>query len=130
MQLRPYQTQTVEHIIAHHRTNIFLPMGGGKTLAVLTALDWLSLTEDVFPVLVVAPLRVARSTWPDEIQKWPHLRHLTVSVITGNIAQRWKALDTDADILCINYDNLEWLAKACDGRCRPRCRGCSCSSRR
>jgi SNF2 family DNA or RNA helicase len=116
MQLRPYQLQTVEHIIAHHRTNIFLPMGGGKTLAVLTALDMLSLTEDVFPVLVVAPLRVARSTWPDEIQKWPHLRHLTVSVITGNIGERNKALDTDADILCINYDNLEWLAKACDGR--------------
>ena len=116
MQLRPYQEQMIDHIVANPRTNLFVPMGAGKTVSVLTALDMLSLTEDVFPVLVVAPLRVARSTWPDEIQKWPHLRHLTVSVITGNIGERNKALDTDADILCINYDNLEWLAKACDGR--------------
>jgi hypothetical protein len=89
MQLRPYQSQMVEHIIDRPRTNLFVPMGAGKTVSVLTALDMLSLVEDVFPVLVVAPLRVARSTWPDEIQKWPHLRHLTVSAITGNIAQRY-----------------------------------------
>lgn len=116
MKLRPYQEQMVGHLIANPRTNLFCPMGSGKTSAVLTAIDTLSILEDVFPVLVVAPLRVARSTWPDEIQKWPHLRHLTVSVITGNIQQRLKALDTDADILCINYDNLEWLATACGDR--------------
>ena len=116
MKLRPYQEQMVDHLIANPRTNLFCPMGSGKTSAVLTAIDTLSILEDVFPVLVVAPLRVARSTWPDEIQKWPHLRHLTVSVITGNIQQRLKALDTDADILCINYDNLEWLATACGDR--------------
>ncbi len=114
--LRPYQEQIVDHIIANPRTNLLCPMGSGKTLSVLTALDALSLVEDVFPVLVVAPLRVAKSTWPDEIQKWAHLRHLTVSVITGNIRQRWKALDTDADIVCINYDNLVWLAEACGDR--------------
>lgn len=114
--LRPYQDQIIDHIIANPRTNLFVPMGGGKTLSTLTALDALSLVEDVFPVLVVAPLRVAKSTWPDEIQKWAHLRHLTVSVITGNIRQRWKALDTAADIVCINYDNLVWLAEACGDR--------------
>ena len=116
MQLRPYQEQMVDHILSNPRTNLFCPMGAGKTLAVLTALDHLSLLEDTFPVLVDAPLRVAKSTWPDEIQKWAHLRHLTVSVITGNIQQRWKALDTDADIVCINYDNLVWLAEACGDR--------------
>lgn len=116
MQLRPYQEQIVDHILQHPRTNLFVPMGAGKTVSVLTALDTLSLLDDVFPVLVVAPLRVARSTWPDEISKWAHLKHLTVSVITGSIAQRWKALDTDADIVCINYDNLVWLAEACGDR--------------
>ena len=115
MNLRPYQQQIVDHIMAHPRTNLFVPMGAGKTVSVLTALDGLSLLEDVFPVLVVAPLRVARSTWPDEVTKWAHLNHLTVSVITGNIRQRWKALDTDADIVCINYDNLVWLADAVGG---------------
>jgi SNF2 family DNA or RNA helicase len=109
MQLRPYQDQMIDHIVAHPRTNLFVPMGAGKTVSVLTALDMLSLTEDVFPVLVVAPLRVARSTWPDEIQKWPHLRHLTVSVITGSVAERAAALATPADVYTINYDNLEWL---------------------
>jgi len=116
MQLRPYQLQAVEWIIDHPRTNLFIPMGGGKTLSVLTALDLLTMTEDPFPVLVVAPLRVANSTWPDEVKKWAHLRHLDVSVITGNIQQRNKALDTDAEILCTNYDNLEWLAEACGDR--------------
>lgn len=116
MKLRPYQEQIVDHILQHSRTNLFVPMGAGKTVSVLTALDTLSLLDDVFPVLVVAPLRVARSTWPDEIAKWAHLKHLTVSVITGSIAQRWKALDTDADIVCINYDNLVWLAEACGDR--------------
>lgn len=102
--------------MAHPRTNLFVPMGAGKTVSVLTALDALSLLEDVFPVLVVAPLRVARATWPDEVTKWAHLNHLKVSVITGNIRQRWKALDTDADVVCINYDNLVWLEEACGDR--------------
>lgn len=116
MKLHAYQHQIVDFLIANPRSNLFSPMGSGKSLAVLTAINTLSVLEDIFPVLVVAPLRVARSTWPDEIQKWPHLKHLTVSVITGNIQQRLKALDTDADILCINYDNLEWLATACGDR--------------
>ena len=116
MKLRPYQEQIVDHILQHPRTNLFVPMGAGKTVSVLTALDTLSLLDDVFPALVIAPLRVARSTWPDEVQKWAHLRHLKVSVVTGNIRQRGKALDTDADIICTNYDNLVWLAEACGDR--------------
>lgn len=112
LELRPYQQQIVDHVIANKRTNLFVPMGSGKTVSLLTAITKLAETEEIFPVLVVAPLRVACTTWPDEIQKWPHLKHLTVSVITGNIRQRWKALDTDADIICINYENLEWLKSA------------------
>jgi SNF2 family DNA or RNA helicase len=115
--LRPYQTEMVDHLIANPRTNLFVPMGAGKTVSVLTAINTLSVLEDVFPVLVVAPLRVARATWPDEIAKWPHLKHLTVSVITGDNHRRSKALFfTEADIYCINYDNLEWLATACGDR--------------
>jgi SNF2 family DNA or RNA helicase len=68
--------------------------------------------EDTYPALVLAPLRVARSTWPDEIQKWPHLSHLRVSIITGTPKQRQKALDTPADIYTTNFDNLVWLRTA------------------
>jgi SNF2 family DNA or RNA helicase len=110
--LRPYQRQIVGHICTNKRTNLFVPMGGGKTMAVLTALDLLDLAEDVFPALVVAPLRVAVSTWPAEITKWAHLRRLRVSVITGSPAERGAALRRPADIYCINYDNLQWLAEA------------------
>jgi SNF2 family DNA or RNA helicase len=101
----------VDHIIANPRTNLFCPMGSGKSLSVLTALNILSVLEDALPALVVAPLRVANSTWPDEVEKWPHLRHLRVSVVTGTPDQRSRALQVEADIYCINYDNLAWLAE-------------------
>ena len=107
--LRPYQHQIVDYIVDNPRCKLFVPMGLGKTVSTLTALDRLSLVEGVFPALVVAPLRVAQSTWPDEIAKFPHLRHLKVSVVVGTPAQRRAALRKKADIYCINYDNLTWL---------------------
>ena len=107
-----YQQEAMAHLYKVRRSALWMPMGGGKTVSTLTALDNLSTVEDVFPVLVLAPLRVARSTWPDEVAKWPHLSHLRVSVITGTPKQRQAALDTPADIYCTNYDNLVWLRTA------------------
>lgn len=107
--LRPYQHNIIDFILDHKRCNLFVPMGMGKTLSTLTALDLLMLVEDVTPVLVLAPLRVAASTWPDEIKKWPHLRHLRISVVVGTPAERRAALRAKADIYCMNYDNLVWL---------------------
>ena len=86
-------------------------MGGGKTVATLTALDNLSLVDDVFPALVLAPLRVARSVWPEEAVKWSHLKHLRVSPILGAASERAAALRRPADIYTMNYDNLQWLLK-------------------
>ena len=99
------------HLYKVRRSALWMPMGGGKTVTTLTALDNLSVVEDVFPALVLAPLRVARSTWPEEVKKWPHLSHLRVSVITGTPKQRERALAEEADIYCTNYDNLVWLRK-------------------
>ncbi len=107
----PYQQEARAHLYKVRRSALWMPMGGGKTVTTLTALDNLSLLEDVFPALVLAPLRVARSTWPEEVAKWPHLKHLRVSVITGTPKQRERALAKDADIYCTNYDNLVWLRK-------------------
>jgi SNF2 family DNA or RNA helicase len=106
------------------RSALWMPMGGGKTVTTLTALDNMSAVDDVYPVLVLAPLRVARSTWPDEVGKWDHLSHLRVSVITGTPKQRERALAKEADIYCTNYDNLKWLRDqpwATRGRSRPWC---------
>jgi SNF2 family DNA or RNA helicase len=104
-----YQQEAMAHLYNVRRSALWMPMGGGKTVTTLTALDNLSLVEDVFPALVLAPLRVARSTWPDEVAKWPHLSHLRVSVVTGTPKQRQAALDVPADIYTTNYDNLVWL---------------------
>jgi SNF2 family DNA or RNA helicase len=107
--LRPYQWDMVDYIVQHPRSNLFAGMGLGKTVSTLTAIDHLSMIEDIYPVLVLGPLRVVASTWPDEIRHWPHLRHLTCSVVTGTAAQRLAALKAPADIYCMNYDNLVWL---------------------
>ncbi|EWS76895.1 hypothetical protein AF72_13805, partial [Xylella taiwanensis] len=88
MTLRPYQHRIVDFILTHPRCNLFVPMGLGKTVSTLTALDVLILAEAVTPILVVAPLRVAASTWPDEVAKFPHLRHLRVAVAVGSAAVR------------------------------------------
>jgi SNF2 family DNA or RNA helicase len=64
---------------------------------------------EVHRVLVIAPLRVARDTWPAEIQKWSHLRSLTYAVAVGTVKERKAAMLQSADITIINRENLQWL---------------------
>jgi len=111
-----YQRPAMQWLYDKPRCALWMPMGGGKTVTTLTALDNLSLIEDVYPVLVLAPLRVAKTTWPDEVKKWPHLSHLRVSVICGSAAERQAALDVPADIYTMNFDNLVWLREALGDR--------------
>jgi len=116
-QLRDYQREIVQYLGTKRRCNLFVPMGLGKTVSTLTAIDLLQFTEDVLPALVIAPLRVAQNTWPDEVKKWPHLRHLRVSAIVGSALQREAALHAPADIYTINYENLVWLVDTLAGAC-------------
>ena len=82
----------------------------GKTVTTLTAIrDLMYDTFEVKRVLVVAPLRVARDTWPEEIRKWDHLKDLTCSVVVGSVAERRRALQKKADIYIVNRENLAWL---------------------
>lgn len=106
-----YQREALDWLYARPRTALWMPMGGGKTVTTLTALDALDLVEAVYPVLVLAPKRVAISTWPDEVAKWPHLKRLRVSVINGTPKQRQAALDAPADVYTMAYDNLSWLCE-------------------
>lgn len=64
---------------------------------------------NVHRILVVAPLRVARNTWSDEIEKWDHLHHLTFAIAVGSEKERLEALKKQADITMINRENLQWL---------------------
>lgn len=86
----------------------------GKTVTTLTAIrDLMYDTFEVKRVLVVAPLRVARDTWPEEIRKWDHLKDLICSVVVGSVAERRRALQKKADIYIVNRENLVWLYEHC-----------------
>lgn len=107
-----YQRDIIEFIHKRERCAVWAGMGTGKTATTLLALDYLSAVDDnIFPVLVIAPLRVALSTWPDEVAKWENFSHLKVVPITGTLAQRERALRLKADIYTTNYENLLWLAQ-------------------
>ena len=73
------------------------------------ALEYLSLVEEVYPVLILAPLRVAKTTWPGEVEKWQETSHLRVVPVVGDSKARVKALSTPADIYTTNYEQLTWL---------------------
>ena len=105
-----YQKYAIEYIKFHPITALFLDMGLGKTVTTLTAIrDLMYDAFEVKRVLVIAPLRVARDTWPDELRKWDHLKELTCSVVVGPVAERRRALQQDADIYIVNRENLAWL---------------------
>lgn len=107
---RPYQALGLEFMLQRPRCALWASMGAGKTAIVLTALDLLELVEPG-PALVIAPLRVAQSTWPDEAARWSHLKHLVVSPVIGTAAQRLAALSRPAQVYTINYENLPWLVE-------------------
>lgn len=108
--MRAYQALMTEHILRTPRCALWAGMGMGKTAAVLTALDALSLTERGV-ALVLAPLRVAASTWPEEARKWEHLKGLRVQPVAGSAAERRAALEGAADVYTMNYENLPWLVE-------------------
>ena len=107
---RPYQELIIDHILSHPRCMVWAGMGMGKTVSALSAVRELKGAFGPKPTLVVAPLRVAMSTWPEELSKWDHLKVLTVSVVAGKTpAARLEAVKAKADIYCVNYEQLPWL---------------------
>ena len=107
-----YQRYATEYIESHPVCAVLLDMGLGKTSITLTALNNLLFDSfEIRKVLVIAPLRVARDTWPAEIEKWDHLSNLNVSVAVGTEAERKAALLAPADIYVINRENVQWLVE-------------------
>lgn len=112
MQYNPheYQTYATNFILEHPVAAVLLEMGLGKSVITLTAIYELMLNRfEVQKVLVIAPLRVARDTWPAEIEKWEHLTGLTYSVAIGTEAERLAALKRLAHLYLINRENVDWL---------------------
>ena len=105
-----YQAYAIDYIETHPIATVFLDMGLGKTSITLTAIRNLLFDSfEVYRVLVIAPLRVARDTWTAEADKWDHLQDLICSVAVGNEAQRRAALLRPADVYIINRENVQWL---------------------
>ena len=105
-----YQTHCTQFILENTSAGLFLDMGLGKSVITLTALvDLLHDRFEVSKVLVIAPLRVAGTTWLDEVRKWDHLQNLTLSKVLGSAKERTMALYKKADIYTINRENVPWL---------------------
>lgn len=111
MRFKPhsYQQYAINFITHNPITAVLLDMGMGKTAITLMAIDYLMYEYfEIVKVLVICPLRVTR-TWRDEVNKWEQLSGYRLSIVTGTVAQRKKALAADADIYIINRENVPWL---------------------
>jgi SNF2 family DNA or RNA helicase len=109
MELRPYQETAADFLYEHDRAMILAPVGAGKTAITLTAMQAMHDDGHVNGWLVLAPKRVCTDVWPVEAPKWaPGLR---VEVAVGTPKQRQAAFDSDAPVVVINYDNIQWLAE-------------------
>ena len=81
----PYQLVMRDHLLNNERAYANVGLGLGKTASTLSALNELFKDGAIRAALVIAPLRVARVTWPNEIQKWDtfksnsHIRALRAS---------------------------------------------------
>ena len=107
-----YQRYAIDFIESHPVSAVILDMGLGKTSVTLTAISDLMFDSfEISRVLVIAPLRVASMTWPDELRQWDHLSLLTYAVAVGTEQERRAAILRGADITIINRENLPWLVE-------------------
>ena len=105
-----YQNYAKDFILVHKVSALFLDCGLGKTITTLTAINELMYDSfEISKVLIIAPLRVAQSTWKEEIEKWDHLNLLRYSIAVGDEKERLKALKQTSDIYIINRENVDWL---------------------
>ena len=105
-----YQQYCIDRIINDPAIGLFLDMGLGKTAITLSAIKKLKYEYwRVCKVLIVAPKKVAESTWSKEAAKWNQLKNLRFSFVLGSAEKRIKALNTSADIYMINRENVKWL---------------------
>ena len=110
-----YQSYATNFILEHPIAAVFLEMGLGKSVITLTAIFDLCLDSfEIGKVLVIAPLRVARDTWPAEINKWENLKGLRFSVVIGTEQERLSALREPASVYLINRENVDWLVNKSD----------------
>lgn len=102
-----YQKKAIKFMIGQGAAALFLDPGLGKTSITLGTLKILKRDKLMSAALIIAPLRVAHSVWPQEVEKWTDFKDMKIVVLHG--AKKEKALKEKADIYVINPEGLEWL---------------------
>ena len=119
-QPHPYQSVAIKQILAHTHYGLLLDMGLGKTVSTLMAIESLIYDRlEVKKVLLIAPKKVAESTWSQEASKWAQTRNLRISQVLGSVKDREQALQADADIYVMNRENVIWLCDKYKGKPLP-----------
>jgi len=110
--LHGYQEKAVSFIKNNDATALWVDMGLGKTVACLTALQDLFEEKLIKKALIIAPLRVAKHTWPHEIKNWEHLRRINYKLLAGLSAKkRLQAVYAAEGVHIINRENTPWLVE-------------------
>lgn len=109
-ELRGYQCRAAKIIFNHSTTALFIDMGLGKTIIVLTAIVDLKRANGSKRWLVIAPIKVCETVWRQEAALWEHTLGLSFSLVRGNEWERTFALHREADIYLINPELVPWLA--------------------
>lgn len=104
-----YQRHAVDFVKARKNNALWVDCGLGKSCTTLTAYSDLQDSLDVHKMLVIAPKRIARKVWSDEVKEWDHLKHLRVSRIVGDEKECFAALKAEADIYTIGRERVPWL---------------------
>ena len=119
-QPHPYQSVAIKQILANTHYGLLLDMGLGKTVSTLMAIESLIYDRlEVKKVLLIAPKKVAESTWSQEASKWAQTRNLRISQVLGSAKDREQALQVDADIYVMNRENVIWLCDKYKGKPLP-----------
>ena len=98
-----YQERAICNLIADPYHGLFMDPGLGKTACILEAFRRMRETCDVRRALVIAPLRVCYTTWPDEREKWNQFHDIQVTNLHGAF-QEWPPR---GDLFLINPESIE-----------------------
>lgn len=109
LKLRDYQEKAVDFLYANDRAMVLASVGAGKTAIALTAMQEMISNKYVNRWLVLAPKRVCTDVWKQERDKWAP--QLSIAICVGTAKQRLAALKSNARVVVINYDNIQWLTE-------------------
>ena len=118
----PFQPEMVQHLLDNTEATLWAGCGSGKTVVSLTAIADLISQGVSKGALVIAPFRVLATSFPSQVEKWDHLRWLTIANMrTPEGHQAWE--QGSADLYLVNSEMLPTISRTI--KCR-KCKGSGC----